>query len=319
LEAHEALLAALLPPVTCQICLDLLHKPFALAPCGHMACYSCLVSWFTTPPVNDNVQELPIHRKKTCPHCRAVVRDRPAEVWSVKEMVASVTKSGLAPHFPAPPPADAAPVPDPWVNIFPSLPHARGARAGEGDQADMGMYDAEDAVYRCLDCMHEIWEGSCAQCGRIYPGHDGADSADEDDVAHMVNALRNGLVNGFHPVLDLVESGSDEEDGGSEASYESSFIDDEGDVVLSDPHVLIDLTGGDEDEGPSDEEAHDASRLGHRWRSGSPAAVVDIEGEDDEDDDEGQTPAPRVRGRSAVRARIWDDDDEEDEIESDGS
>ncbi|KAI0037079.1 hypothetical protein K488DRAFT_67227 [Vararia minispora EC-137] len=318
LQAHEALLTSLLPSLTCQVCLDLLHKPFVLAPCGHMACYSCLISWFTTPPANDNVHELPIYRKKTCPHCRGVVRSRPAEVWGVKDMVVNVVKSGLAVNFPAPPTDDANAAlagagRDPWVNIFHPLPVVGGGvpQPVEGDRANLGIFDAEDGVYRCIDCMHEIWEGSCAQCGRIYPGRDVdllGDSEGEDDVTHMVNALRNGLVNGFHPVQHFLDLVADEhysdEDGASDASYESSFIDDE-DVVAR-PHgdrTVIDLTS--DWDGSSDED--EMRQLGRGWRNGTGRAPSIAFGSDDEGGEVVSVPA--VRGRLG---RVVMDDEEEE-------
>jgi hypothetical protein len=57
----------------------------------------------------------------------------------------------------------------------------------------MGMYDPEDGgIYRCIDCMHEIWGGVCTNCQREYPGHerfeDDSDEdfhdVDDDDDAH---------------------------------------------------------------------------------------------------------------------------------------
>ncbi|TFY51852.1 hypothetical protein EVJ58_g10342, partial [Rhodofomes roseus] len=83
------LLSALHQSLTCQICLDPLHKPYALAPCGHIACHGCLIAWFQAPPADAHPHDvLPVLlRKKTCPHCRTVVRERPIEVWAVKDMV----------------------------------------------------------------------------------------------------------------------------------------------------------------------------------------------------------------------------------------
>ncbi|KAJ7835360.1 hypothetical protein B0H14DRAFT_2796663 [Mycena olivaceomarginata] len=199
LKKHETTLTQFNQSLTCQVCLDLLHKPYALAPCGHIACYNCLVAWFTAVP------DEPHHyapRRKTCPNCRATIRERPVEVWNIKDLVAALLKSGLLPGlFPAPPPPPALPgppqpagaQPDPWHNIF-RYPHQHpmfqppppGAHAESGAE-DMGMLDAEDGVYRCLDCMHEIWDGVCTGCQRAYAGHAHAhghhpfDDDDEDD------------------------------------------------------------------------------------------------------------------------------------------
>ncbi|KIJ16328.1 hypothetical protein PAXINDRAFT_180232 [Paxillus involutus ATCC 200175] len=209
IASHRTLLNQVQQAVTCQICLDLMYKPYALAPCGHLACYSCLVQWFKAPPPDNRPAPPAIMRKKTCPHCRAVVRERPIEVWAVKGIAQSVGKSGLAPiQIPThiDPPESVNANPDPWKNIFPNeggagrrrfpwffpgadidddddIPIADIAPRGE----DVGMLDLEDGgIYRCLDCMHEIWDGICTSCGRVYPGHrpdvdDGHDD-DEDDV-----------------------------------------------------------------------------------------------------------------------------------------
>ncbi|KAJ7792668.1 hypothetical protein B0H14DRAFT_2930121 [Mycena olivaceomarginata] len=128
LKKHETTLTQFNQSLTCQVCLDLLHKPYALAPCGHIACYNCLVAWFTAVP------DEPHHyapRRKTCPNCRATIRERPVEVWNIKDLVAALLKSGLLPGlFPAPPappalpgpPQPAGAQPDPWHNIF-RYPH----------------------------------------------------------------------------------------------------------------------------------------------------------------------------------------------------
>ncbi|KDQ50967.1 hypothetical protein JAAARDRAFT_81664 [Jaapia argillacea MUCL 33604] len=213
ISKHETVFSQFQQSLTCQICLDLLHKPYALAPCGHIACYDCLVSWFTTAPLDGNLNPPPVPRRsKKCPHCRAIVRERPAFVWSVKELVSTLVKSGLAKGLPVsseeatdatgiplpntnPVAANADGVPaargrDPWENIFkkpsahahlhlphfPDLLNAVGANQlppmGVQHPEAMGMLDAEDGgIWRCFDCMHEIWDGVCSSCGRIYPGH----------------------------------------------------------------------------------------------------------------------------------------------------
>lgn len=236
-----------------------MHRPFALAPCGHIACHSCLTSWFkndtdavAAAPVvpivpaqqaapnaaangqhpnpnangngnaNGNVHVPPavpappprvpparaaLRKKKTCPHCRAVVHDRPIEVWSLKEMVLSVAKSGLADPESVPlelrPSTSTAPTAvhapgvsdDPWHGIFAPIGKAHAVfdpydddyddyddmpldwlefAPGLGDAGRMGIRDDEDGgVYRCVGCMHEIWDGECTHCGRLYPGHRG--------------------------------------------------------------------------------------------------------------------------------------------------
>ncbi|KXN85610.1 hypothetical protein AN958_11099 [Leucoagaricus sp. SymC.cos] len=234
---HEDNLSHLQQSLTCEICLDLLYKPFALSPCGHVACYMCLIRWFTSLQNNGNnnnnnieppaeFADVPallnsraatrgdfLHNKKTCPLCRASIHDRPAEIWSIKSMVAHLVKSKLV-DLPSEPPPSATETPpsgggnntrinrqnDPWRNVFPR-PKTRGYHIPRGRQffppppenneggedegwgvEEMGMYDAEDGgIYRCIECMHEIWGGVCTSCHREYPGHARFDDDDDDD------------------------------------------------------------------------------------------------------------------------------------------
>ncbi|KAI0753316.1 hypothetical protein C8Q80DRAFT_1267725 [Daedaleopsis nitida] len=184
---HENLVSTLQQSLSCQICLDLMYKPFALSPCGHSACYPCLVNWFKAPPPDVPANEVgpPWLRKKTCPHCRTVIKERPIEIWAIKEMVASLAKSGLAQNLPSSESAEGTANADPWAGIFRP---ARGFHDVFPDdpypvplQQLMGLRDDEDGgIYRCVECHHEIWDGTCSQCGRVYPGH-GYDHASDDD------------------------------------------------------------------------------------------------------------------------------------------
>ncbi|OJT02122.1 hypothetical protein TRAPUB_7417 [Trametes pubescens] len=167
---------------------------------------NCLVNWFKAPPPDVPAHDvLPVWlRKKTCPHCRTVVKDRPIEIWTIKDMVATLVKSGLAaaPLLPLPPPfEEGAANADPWSGIFrPANRHYDIFPDGQPPelmQQLMGMRDDEDGgIYRCVDCHHEIEDGVCSQCGRVYPGHNpldhNPDEFDDDVVGHW----------GAHAILD---------------------------------------------------------------------------------------------------------------------
>jgi hypothetical protein len=199
-----------------------MHKPFALAPCGHITCYNCLIRWFTAfqnpsaggaaddnaNPLAENVDEVQLivnsteakrgsylRMRKTCPICRAGVLQRPVEMWGIKSMVVTLVNSKLV-DLPVPI-ASPNSTPggannnddaknDPWRYIF--YPTNIDARLGplvqnQGDREIMGMYDIEDGgVYRCIDCLHEIWEGVCSGCNRGYPGHEGDDDDNDSDL-----------------------------------------------------------------------------------------------------------------------------------------
>ncbi|THH31825.1 hypothetical protein EUX98_g2349 [Antrodiella citrinella] len=376
LTAQQTLLSTLLSPLTCRVCLYLMNRPFALAPCGHVVCYTCLVSWFSAPPQhaapdqdplpepeapngNGNAQAdnephendpvLPplrlnrnsaIRRKKTCPHCRAVVRERPVEVWSVKEMVASVTKSGLVqdkdligPATPDPPASE-----DPWKDIFPAVarPHAGIGHGGEIIDGDlpaglvhdlMGFQDLEDGgVYRCVDCLHEIFDGLCSHCHREYEGHmphwgfDGSGS-ESDDYLSMeedmrmqpagigrlgVNFLR--AINAIGRIGGRGDEGEGDEEG-SEGSYGGSFIDDD-EIIISDEEV--------DDDSDVQVLAHPGPALQNapRRRRGQarfgPTSAIVIS-DDEEEQDEGDAPNMPAPSRRRVRDEIVISDDEDAE------
>lgn len=112
--------------VQCQICMELLLKPYALSPCGHVLCVSCLQEWFKKAPPGDDEMyddddpDYLLFRKKTCPCCRGNIRNRPIPVFIVKSIASTLLKvRGTSPNTSSPtagsPPADA----DPWEGLFP--------------------------------------------------------------------------------------------------------------------------------------------------------------------------------------------------------
>jgi hypothetical protein len=316
--------------VTCQICLDLMVKPYALAPCGHLACYSCLVRWFTSEPAHGAAP--PEHlRKKICPQCRAVIKNPPVEVWGVKSIVSGLSKSGLLEGHKMPAKNDAHEnengSTDPWSKIFKRNPNRN---ADHDFNPDVGYHDVEDGVFRCMDCFHEIWDGVCSSCGRVYRNIevddvDPVDDYDDEDdhVGHVAwfNPWPNFWPwpnpwqapnfehheNHYHDHEhdrrsdhDHYETYSDidqeEEDG-----YESSFIDDEIDENWSNLHGL-----------PR------AEREGANETSNA-VEQVDEEDEEDEEESIGRIRRGLLRARTAAsRARpvvVSTDGEEEEEEE----
>ena len=167
-------------------------------------------------------------------------------------MVATVARSGLGQDFHqsvdvnfevALPTNSETPPQDPWANIFPPTLLRTGTPPLEASPDVFGMYDAEDQVYRCLDCMHEIWGGSCSQCGRHYTGHASGEeqerriaelegilgwrrSVSMDESYNASGEEQNGRIAELESILGLPRTVTmDESDDGS---YEGSFIDDEG-------------------------------------------------------------------------------------------
>jgi len=286
--------------LTCQICLDLLHKPFALSPCGHVSCYGCLVNWFNVGQQPDPPEAGRVFSEKTCPQCRTVVRGRPIEAWNVKDMVATVVKTGLTQDFPQPVEVhldDAvantgAPSRDPWANIFPPMLLQPGTLPLEGSPGSFGIYDTEDQVHRCLDCMHEIWGGSCSQCGRHYIGHR-VDASDDDESGEE-----------HHGILPVTENamgwplshGMDESDDGS---YETSFIDDDDSERHNNQAVGISDDGDDPVIEVMTPEQHRDGAGALRIDSPESGEDGDENVSDTSDTDESQT----MRRRLALRTR----------------
>ncbi|KAH9924823.1 hypothetical protein B0H21DRAFT_814779 [Amylocystis lapponica] len=136
--------------LSCHICMDVLVKPYGLSPCGHVLCQVCLQEWFrSAPPADDEMfdDEMPqmlLYRKKTCPCCRAVVRSRPIPLFIVKSILAALEKgktTGAVPRAPSPVPD---PSDDPWAGIFmePSLhDDIWGDVDDDGDEVD---YDDDE-------------------------------------------------------------------------------------------------------------------------------------------------------------------------------
>lgn len=273
LPAHQAMLSSLLPTLTCRVCLFLMNRPFALAPCGHVACHDCLVSWFSQsdPSAPQDLPPIPtIYRKKTCPHCRAVVRERPVEVWALKETIDAIIKSGLVDADLIPEQANEANAPggDVWKDIFPPIPTFRNHDYDHGlvnvyDRSLLGVEDLEDGgVYRCIDCMHEIWEGVCSGCHREYPAHRArfADSESDEDDLNLGTAFASILGRiGRGEYLDDGESISSDEEGFDHAplwldddiilsdgaeSYEGSFIDDGDEEAHGGDHSEVEVLEG---------------------------------------------------------------------------
>ncbi|KAG2366363.1 hypothetical protein BDR07DRAFT_1396283 [Suillus spraguei] len=343
--------------LTCQICLDVMYKPYALAPCGHVACYDCLVQWFNAPPA-DNRPAIPtIVRKKTCPHCRAVVRDRPAEIWTIKNLAHLVGKSGLTnvpPHLDVQANVDRPADVDPWNGIFRKSAHGflPWLLADEADTEprrgeDVGMLDTEDGgIYRCLDCMHEIWDGVCTSCGRNYPGHEGGEDWSDDELGLDFGpgveefdpeddpgwmGLEEGegddeddglAIGDWYPGLPVFRwrLGFDEEDeeeddeDDEEAGYESDFIDDEHDTgippgpVQQLPHIY-ELTDDSDNEDHSHIDVDLLSSEDEPSLASRPGRTAPIVVSDDEDEDE-LDGVSAIRPSRPRRGRLVESDDE---------
>ncbi|KAF8892120.1 hypothetical protein BD779DRAFT_1510999 [Infundibulicybe gibba] len=152
-ESSREVITGVETSLQCQICMDILKRPFALSPCGHILCLLCLQEWFRmAPPSPDDIEDMGIdpndlsnhpdyllNRSKSCPCCRAIVTRRPVPVFVVKAIASLISnaKNGGSRD----PEGDSAvpdPEDDPWKDLFPS--------EDENDDSDEEYYDFEHAV-----------------------------------------------------------------------------------------------------------------------------------------------------------------------------
>jgi hypothetical protein len=245
----------------------------SLVPCGHVACLGCLQQWFSAPGPGTYAQppaHVIVRRKKTCPHCRALVVQRPVAAFLIKEIILQV-EGGLNPNAAQTlNTADAPRDEDVWMDIFP--PQFNGAHRAMGG----AIVDHEDGgVRRCNTCLTEIFHGVCQGCGEMYDFYD--EDSDESDM---------GM--GPMPFFDILQAHenpySDEED----EAYESDF------VVNDD---IVDL----EDHGDHFDEEHEEHPFFH------PVAQETIDISDD-DDEEGPIVPPRRLRRDFSPIVVTDDD-----------
>ncbi|KAJ7095468.1 hypothetical protein C8R43DRAFT_938718 [Mycena crocata] len=119
---NEELLQTIENSLQCQICIELLFKPYALTPCGHILCLECLQQWFRSAPSHDSDDEMDpeaqeeyiLHRQKSCPCCRTTILRRPVPVFVVKNVVTALRAAAATPPAATQAEEDA----DPWKGLF---------------------------------------------------------------------------------------------------------------------------------------------------------------------------------------------------------
>ncbi|KAH8832843.1 hypothetical protein DL96DRAFT_1704894 [Flagelloscypha sp. PMI_526] len=174
---NEELVGAVESSILCQICMDLLLKPYVLSPCGHCYCVDCLSSWFRQAPVPDidlndtemtpeQLQEDPsyiMHRQKTCPTCRAIVSRRPEPVFVVKSIAAAIAKARAQKQLSSTLPlSDEPSTDDPWKDLFPPT-DSEGSESSEGGDSDLEAYvyglvasDSEDGDDEIASVFYDL-------------------------------------------------------------------------------------------------------------------------------------------------------------------
>ncbi|PWN44058.1 hypothetical protein IE81DRAFT_340323 [Ceraceosorus guamensis] len=286
IEASRSIIENIHSMCTCTICLDLAWRPHVLTPCGHTFCARCLVGWFEKREPHESeprasltpAERLAFERRATqrrvklCPHCRARVEARPAEVWMIKgflDQLDSAVRSGHGRGGEDSTPStrqdkgdDMPQGTDLWKHIFPEAGHNK------------LIHDVEDGVMRCGDCSSEVVRGICTNpdCALEYP--------EADDYTGS---------GGFSPYSDWDGQGNPFE------IYDNHRL-----AARLFEHGLDDIGSDDEDE-EDDDFIDDEERADHE-------AFMVEDGEEDEDEDNaiGSNAARRLaerrRNRQANRA-----------------
>lgn len=121
----------------------------SLSPCGHVLCLGCLQEWFRkAPPVDDDMfdeddPDYLLHRRKTCPCCRASVFSRPAPVFVIKAVATTLSKH-KPPAQGTPPRVSPPPDADPWDGLFPPVDAYGYPMDADSDEEDYGEGSDED-------------------------------------------------------------------------------------------------------------------------------------------------------------------------------
>lgn len=178
---HEQALARLQPDldamrslVTCKICQRFLSEPYSLS-CGHTYCYVCLDAWLVA------------QKKRTCPDCRASIRQEPTPSFIIREMTMIFTsRPELLPD------GETMEEHDEYIKEAAATvakDKASGTEMGSG--LFKGIFsrmhaiweplrDQGDHVDRCPSCFWELEEGICSGCGMHVGDQDGFGLSEED-------------------------------------------------------------------------------------------------------------------------------------------
>lgn len=290
--------------ITCKVCFRLLYEPFTIA-CGHTYCYSCLNEWFGRNEA----------RKKTCPDCRAVIKQLPAPAYTIKNILQVYLQ-----HPEYLPEGETAAQHVELQGQETALVDAHKNNVAGGGLfrgtfgkkiAPQPIMDEEDGVQRCPFCTWELEPGSgplCPRCGEAHEAGSDSYTSASSDVSRRYGS--DGHDHDHARELLELEEELDEDD-----MFDHDYYAALGDGPLG-------LNEGGESAGTepyyisSDDSDNESVRIvGARQRARQAArhrhAIVDSEAEA-EQVEQRQAPQPRRR-----RPFVVDDDDEDDDEDED--
>jgi hypothetical protein len=149
--------------ITCKICQRFLSEPYGLA-CGHTYCYVCLDAWLVA------------QRKRTCPDCRATIKQQPIPSFLIREMTRVFAyRAELLPD------GETVEEHDEYIKEAVAKVSADkesgglfGGKFKHADRLQWGpLHDPGDDVDRCPNCHWELEEGVCGGCGLHIGDEDG--------------------------------------------------------------------------------------------------------------------------------------------------
>lgn len=228
--------------ITCKVCFRLLYEPFTIA-CGHTYCYSCLNEWF------DRNED----RRKTCPDCRAIVKQAPAPAYTIK----GITQIYLQhpEHLPEGETKaqheELAAQEQAIVDVDKSNTEAGGLFRGVFDRPNRPAPILDDGIERCPFCTWELEPGDGPLCPRCGQEHD---AGSDDDSEAFTGTESEGEGHHHHHHHDHPEL--------DEEVDEDDMYDDE--VFTALQHGPLGLGEG----GPFDDGFHDAGNEPYYISSG---------------------------------------------------
>lgn len=189
-----------------------------LAPCGHTACASCLLEWFSSlnsllhPPQREpDMPHYTRNRTKCCFTCRTAVVHKPIPSYIIKDTVHALSAqlrlqgAGTESEAEAVPEnvssADRAAM---WDAVFKPITN----RSWYVDEEDNG-------VRRCGTCGHEIEGRNCSHCNEHFSDLSDEDSYgdySEDESLIFRHPINDRFFHARWPGEDSEEEGFSEED-----------------------------------------------------------------------------------------------------------
>ncbi|KAJ7623736.1 hypothetical protein FB45DRAFT_752056 [Roridomyces roridus] len=184
---NEELIQTIQVSLQCQICIELVSKPYAVVPCGHILCLECLQQWFRSAPSNgsddesmdpETQEELLLTRDKSCPCCRARVTRRPIPIFLVKSLASALRTAGVVstPSVAGAEEDDA----DPWKGLF--LPEYSSSASDDEEEyheyASFSDGELDDPMPLGMSAYQH-------QLARFYAS--GSEDSDGEVEAHLVD------------------------------------------------------------------------------------------------------------------------------------